>query len=161
MISAASRIRPRIRIFRKLSIWTWSRPLFSTPRIEETDDGVADAAAAAEQAGAAHHDGGDGIEQVAVELVLLGAAEMGHAQHAGDTRAHRRDDDDGTEHQLDVDAGILGRLAVAADHVHAAAEARVGQHQVPGQQESRRHQHEARHAGHPARPRKERRSGTA
>jgi hypothetical protein len=30
----ASRIRPRIRIFRKLSISTWSRPLFSTPGSE-------------------------------------------------------------------------------------------------------------------------------
>src|SRR5262245_11994166 len=39
---------------------------------EQADNGVADAAAAAEQAGAADHDGGDGIEQVCVELVLLG-----------------------------------------------------------------------------------------
>ncbi len=76
---------------------------------------------------------------------------MGDAQHAGNARAHGRDDDDGAQHQLDVDAGILGRLAVAAHHVHVAAEARVGQHQMAGQQERRRHQHQAGDAGHPAR----------
>ena len=31
-------------------------------------------------------------EQVVVELVLLGAAEIGDAQHAGDAGAHGRDD---------------------------------------------------------------------
>src|SRR6516165_3742526 len=44
---------------------------------EQADDGVGDAALAAEQARAAHDHGGNGIEQVVVELVLLGAAEMG------------------------------------------------------------------------------------
>ena len=43
------------------------------------------AAAPAEQAGAADHDGGDGVEQIGCELVLLGAAEIGDAEHAGET----------------------------------------------------------------------------
>ena len=65
-------------------------------------------------------------------------------------------------HQLDVDAGIFGRLAVAADHVHVAAEARVGQHQVADQQEQRGHEHEARNGRPPLpEPRTETRSGTA
>ncbi len=97
---------------------------------EQAEDGVADAAAAAEQAGAADHHGRDRIEQVVVELVLLGAAEIGDAQHAGDAGADGRDHHDRGDHQLDVDAGIFGRLAVAADHVHVAAEAGVGQDQV-------------------------------
>ena len=45
------------------------------------------------------------------------------------------------DHQLDVDAGIFGRLAVAADHVHVAAEAGVGQHQVADEQEQDRDHH--------------------
>src|SRR6478609_3137098 len=56
-------------------------PVVQHAEDQQADDGVADAAAAAEQAGAADHHRGDGVEQVAVELVLLGAAEMGHAQH--------------------------------------------------------------------------------
>ena len=39
------------------------------------------------------------------------------------------------EDQLDVDAGIFRRLAVAADHVDVAAEARVGQHEMAGEQD--------------------------
>ena len=46
---------------------------------QQPDDRVADAAAPAEQAGAAHHHRGDGIEQEGVELVLLGRAEIGDA----------------------------------------------------------------------------------
>src|SRR6201987_1029407 len=42
---------------------------------EQADDGVADAAAAAEQAGAADHGGGDRVEQIAIELGLLWPAE--------------------------------------------------------------------------------------
>ena len=53
---------------------------------EQADDGIADAAAAAEQAGAADHDGGDRIEQIGVELVLLRAAEMRDAEHAADPK---------------------------------------------------------------------------
>ena len=37
--------------------------------------------------------------------------------------------------ELDVDAGIFRRLAVAADHVDVAAEARVGQHEVRDEQQ--------------------------
>src|SRR5260221_2239189 len=97
---------------------------------EEPDDGVRNAALAAEQAGAADHHRGDRIEQVVVELVLLGAAEMGDAEHAGDARADRRDDHDGGDDGAHVDAGILRRLAVAADHVDVAPEARIGQHDM-------------------------------
>src|SRR3954452_19915728 len=46
---------------------------------QQAYDGVADTAPAAEQAGAADHHGGNGVQQVAVELVLLGAAEIGDA----------------------------------------------------------------------------------
>src|SRR5579871_1507088 len=41
---------------------------------EQAHNSVADAALAAKQAGAAHHDGRDGVEQVVVKLVLLRAA---------------------------------------------------------------------------------------
>src|SRR5262249_26887455 len=112
---------------------------------EQPDDGVADAALTAEQAGAADHHGGDRIEQVVVELVLLGAAEMGDAEDAGDARAEGRDHhhrgDDGT----DIDAGIFRRLAVAAHHVDVAAEAGIGQDQVGDQQDDRGDDHQPGH----------------
>ncbi len=98
---------------------------------------VADAAAAAEEAGAADHHRRDRVEQEVVELVLLRAAEIGDAEHAGDARADRRDDHHRGDDQLDVDAGIFRRLAVAADHVDVAAEARVGQHEMADEQEQR------------------------
>ena len=47
-------------------------------------------------------------------------------------------DHHGAEDELDVDAGIFGRLAVAADHVHVAAEARVGEHEMADEQHHRR-----------------------
>src|SRR6267154_1066923 len=46
-------------------------PVVEHAEHEQPDDGVADAAASAEQAGAADHDGGDRVQQIAVELVLL------------------------------------------------------------------------------------------
>src|SRR5437773_1103765 len=49
---------------------------------EQTNDRVADAATAAEQAGAADYDGSNGIEQIGAELILLSAAEIGDAEHA-------------------------------------------------------------------------------
>src|SRR5689334_4323189 len=55
---------------------------------EQTDNGIADAAAAAKQAGTTDHDGRDGIQEVGVELVLLRAAEMRYAQHAANAGAH-------------------------------------------------------------------------
>src|SRR3954471_13292342 len=85
---------------------------------QQSHDGIADTAPAAEQAGAADHHGGNGIQQVAVELILLGAAEIGDADHAGDTGADGGNDHDGGDDQPDIDAGILRRLPVAADHVH-------------------------------------------
>jgi len=65
------------------------------------------------QAGAADHNGGDRIQQIGVELVLLRAAEMGDPQHAADTGADRRDHHDGAENQIDVEPGIFRRLTVA------------------------------------------------
>jgi hypothetical protein len=56
---------------------------------EQANDGVADTAAAAEEAGAADDDGSDRIQEICVELVLLRAAEMGDAEHAADARTHR------------------------------------------------------------------------
>src|SRR5205085_12166420 len=109
---------------------------------EQPDDGVADAAAAAEQAGAADHDGGDRIEQIGIELVLLRAAEMGDAEHAADPRTDRRDHHHAAEDQLDVEPGIFRRLAIAADHVNVAAEAGIGQHQMAAEQHQRRHDHD-------------------
>src|SRR5271166_2158846 len=50
---------------------------------EEADDRIADAAAAAEEARSADHHRGDGVEQEGVEFVLLGAAEIGDPDHAG------------------------------------------------------------------------------
>ena len=64
---------------------------------EEAQDRVADAAAAAEQAGAADHDRGDRIQKVVVELVLLRAAEVSDAQDARHTGAKARDDEDGDD----------------------------------------------------------------
>ena len=47
----------------------------------------------------------------------------------------RADDQHRADDELDVDAGIFGRLAVAADHVNVAAEAGVGEHEVGDEQE--------------------------
>ena len=73
------------------------------------------------------------IEQIGVELVLLRAAEMRHAEHAADSRADRRNHHDAAEDQLDVEPGIFRRLAVSPDHVNVAAEAGIGQHQMAGE----------------------------
>ena len=74
------------------------------------------------------------------------------------TRAdhHHRADD-----ELDVDAGIFRRLAVAADHVNVAAEARVGEHEVRDEQHRRGDDDDPRDAGDAARAerRDERRHG--
>jgi len=59
-------------------------PVVEDAEDEQSDNGIADAAPAAEQAGAADHDRGDRIKQISVELVLLRAAEMGDAEHAAD-----------------------------------------------------------------------------
>src|SRR6202453_524720 len=105
---------------------------------EQADDRIADAAAPAEQAGAADHHGGDGVEQEGVELVLLGAAEIGDADHAGEARAHGGDHHHRADDEADIDAGIFRRLTIAADHVHVAAKARVGQHEMRDEQKNRR-----------------------
>src|SRR6202020_1054476 len=105
---------------------------------EQADDRIADAAAPAEQAGAADHHGGDGVEQESVEFVLLGAAEIGDADHAGEARAHGGDHHHRADDEADIDAGIFRRLAIAADHVNVAAEARIGQHEMGDEQEDRR-----------------------
>src|SRR5205814_4486645 len=105
-------------------------PVVEHAEHEQADDGVADAAAAAKETGAADHDGGDRIQQISVELVLLRAAEMRHAEHAADPRADRQNHHDAAEDQIDVKAGIFGRLAVAADHINVTPETRIGQHQM-------------------------------
>src|SRR5260370_4022250 len=114
-------------------------PVVEHTQDQQTDDGVADAAAAAEQAGAAHHHGGDGVEQVAVEFVLLGAAEVGDAQHPGHAGADALYDYDGTQDQLDIDAGIFRRFADAAHQGDVAADGRVGQHAEAGAREGAEH----------------------
>src|SRR6185437_15356360 len=96
-------------------------PVVEHAEHEQADNGVADAAAAAEQAGAADHDCRDRIQKVGVELVLLRAAKMGDAQHAANTRADRGDHHDAAEDQIDVETGVFRRLAVASDHVDIAA----------------------------------------
>src|SRR5581483_10407391 len=113
---------------------------------EQPDDRVADAAAPAEQAGAADHHRRDRVEEEGVELVLLGAAEIGDGEHAGDARADRRDDHHRGEDGLDVDAGIFGGLAVAADHVHVAAEARVGEDEMRDEEHEGGDDDDPRHA---------------
>src|SRR5215831_12570854 len=109
-------------------------PVVEHAQHEQADNRVADAAAAPEQAGATDHDGGDRIEQVGVEFVLLRAAKMGDAQHSADSRADRRNDHDAAENQFDIEPRIFRRFAVSADHVDVAAEARVGQHQMAAEQ---------------------------
>src|SRR5262249_3288557 len=109
-------------------------PVVEDAKYEQTDNGIADAAAAAKQAGATDHDGRDGIQKIGVEFVLLRAAEMRYAQHAADAGAHGRDHHDAAQDQLDVEPGIFGCFAVSTDHVYVAAEACVCQHEVTGEQ---------------------------
>src|SRR5581483_5930917 len=59
---------------------------------EQPDDRVADAPAPAEQAGAADHHRRDRVEEEGVELVLLGAAEIGDGELFGYSYGDRRDD---------------------------------------------------------------------
>ena len=87
-----------------------------------------------EQAGAADHHGGDRIEQVGIELILLGAAEICDAKHAGEARTEGGDNHYRGEDGAHVHTGELGCLPIPADHVHVAAEPGVGQDQVGDQQ---------------------------
>src|SRR6185312_3672665 len=81
-------------------------PVVQYAQHQQADDRVADAALPPEQAGAAHHHGGNAVEQVGIELVLLGAAEIGDAKHAGNAGTQRRDDHHRCNDQPDVHSGI-------------------------------------------------------
>src|SRR5829696_5125893 len=54
---------------------------------EQSDNGVPNPSTPTEQAGSPHHDSGNPVEQISIELVLLGRAEMGDAEHACQTAA--------------------------------------------------------------------------
>src|SRR4030081_3815448 len=137
MMSAISRMRPRIRIFRKLSILTWSRPLLRTPSTNRPmmvlpmpprppNRLVPPTTTAAIE-----------YSRKVLDLVLLAAPKIGDAQHAGKTAEHGRDHHHRANDELYVDARIFGSVAVTARHVHIAAKTRVGENEMGNQQ----HQH--------------------
>ena len=64
MTSAASRIRPRISDLQERIDLDVVEAVVEDAEDQEADDRVADAAAAAEQAGAADHHRGDRVEQI-------------------------------------------------------------------------------------------------
>lgn len=51
---------------------------------EQVDDGVVDVVVVVEQVGVVDYDGGDGVQQVGVEFVLLCVVEMGDVQYVVD-----------------------------------------------------------------------------
>ena len=114
MISATSKISPRISILRKLSMLMWSSPLFSTPSTNRPMIVLPIPPWPPNRLVSAHHHRRDAVEQIGIELVLLRAAEIRHAQHARDAGAHRRDDHHRGQDRADIDAGILGGFAIAA-----------------------------------------------
>ena len=71
---------------------------------------------------------------------------MSDAQHAADSGADRRDHHDAAENQIDIEPGIFRRLAIAADHVNVAAEARKGEHQMAAEQHQGGNNHDPRNA---------------
>src|SRR5215831_17717728 len=137
MTSAASRMRPRIKIFRKLSILTWSSPLFNTPSTNRPTMVLPMPPRPPNRLVPPDDHSCNRVEQVGVEFVLLRAAEMGDAEHAADAGTDRSNHHDASEDHFDVEPGIFGRLAIATDHVNVAAEAGVGQNHVAAEQHHR------------------------
>ena len=74
------------------SIWMWSRPLFKTPSTKQADDGVADAAAPAEERVPPTTTAAMASSRKVSNWFCCADAEIGHAEHAGDAGA------DGADH---------------------------------------------------------------
>ena len=90
---------------------------------ERADERLADRAAAAEQAGAADHDGGDRDELEAHSRDRLRRAEPRGEDEPREAAEEAADRIDAELHQLDVDARCPRRVLVAADRIDVAAEA--------------------------------------
>ena len=91
------------------------------------DEGAADAALAAEQAGAADDDDGDGIELEALALARLAGRQSGDDDQGGDRGTEPADDVDGEDRAVRRDAGQARRLEVVAHRVDVPSEGRVAQ----------------------------------
>ena len=89
MISAVSRINPRMRNLEKTVDADVVEPVVEDAKHQETDDRVADASLSAEQACPSDNHSRHRVQKIGVELLLLGAAEIRDPQHAGHTRADR------------------------------------------------------------------------
>ena len=107
------------------------RPFCSPPRVSAPISEPSGFADAAEQTGAADHRRADRLQFEAAAADRLGRTDAGDQHEAGDARKHARHRIDGDLDPLDVDAGELGRLLVAADGDDLLAE-RGEAHQQKG-----------------------------
>ena len=94
------------------------------------EDGAEDRALAARQAGAADHRRGDDVELHADAEGRLGRAEARHVDDAGDAAERRAEHRGEEDHPLGADAGIGGRLLVAAGVEDLPERGRAAQQEV-------------------------------
>ena len=141
--TAASRITPVVMYCVAAADPISERPLPIVEMTSAPSSAETHAATTAEQARAADHGGGDGVEQ---DRAAAGAevdrVEARGEDDAADGRHAARDREDRDPDELHVDAGAVRGLGAAADRVDVPAERRA-----PGDERPEREQRDHQHAG--------------
>ena len=105
-----------------------ARPLRNTPTIKRADQRADDRAAPAEEAGAADHHGGDGVEVGGLPGLRADAADAADQHPGGDGADQAGERVDRDQRAVGVDAGEARRVGIVAGRVDVAAEGGAVQH---------------------------------